>query len=213
MGGEIWKMATEIVAEERTIRNPNSSIDNRFEARLSGEGGQGVIMGGAILAEAAILHEGRFAVQSPTYGSRVRGGPTKVDVIISDEEIIYPRATAINFLLSLAQTSFDKYGTDLADDVVILVDKYLVPNVSHHHNSKLYRFPFVEVAKHELGNVVLSNIIALATMVELTDVVSREALWAAIQARVPQKYLDLNKQAMEKGFEIAAQLRNTKIGD
>ena len=85
--------------------------------------------------------------------------------------------------------------------------------MSHHTSLKLYRFPFVEVAKRELANVILSNIIALATMVELTDVVSREALWAAIQARVPHKYLDLNKQAMEKGFEIAAQLRNSNTGD
>lgn len=204
------------MANAKSIQNPKlvlseaeeSKLHNRFETRLSGEGGQGIIMGGAILAEAAILHEGRYAVQSPTYGSRVRGGPTKVDVIVSDEEIIFPRATAINFYLSLAQTSFDKYGTDLADDVIILVDQNLVPNVPQNNTRTVYRYPFVEVAKNEMGNVVLSNIIALATMVELTDVVSREALWAAIQARVPEKYLDLNKQAMEKGFEVAAQLRD-----
>lgn len=190
-----------------TTTTPRESpIQNRFEARLSGEGGQGVVMGGAILAEAAILHEGRYAVQSPTYGSRVRGGPTKVDVIVSDEEIIYPRATSINFYLSLAQVSFDKYGTDLADDVIILVDENLVLNTPN-NGQRTYRFPFVEVAKKEMGNMVLSNIIALAVMVELTSVVSGEALWQAIRARVPQKYLDLNQQAMERGFTIAAGLK------
>ncbi len=193
------------MSKKQTIQNPKSKIQNHFEARLSGEGGQGVIMGGAILAEAAILHQGRFAVQSPTYGSRMRGGPTKVDVIISDKEIIYPRATAINFFLSLAQSSFDKYGVDLTGDVIILLDKNLVPNVPDHHRT-VYRFPFVEVAKNELGNAVLSNIIALAVMVELTAVVSREALWQAIQARVPKKYIELNRQAMDQGFKIAAQL-------
>ncbi len=172
---------------------------------MSGEGGQGVVMGGAILAEAAILHEGRYAVQSPMYGSRVRGGPTKVDVIVSDKDIIYPRATHINFFLSLAQVSFDKYSTDLADDVIILIDKNLVPNTPN-NGHKIYRFPFVEVAKKEMGNMVLSNIIALAVMIDLTGVVSGEALWQAIQTRVPPKYLDLNKQAMERGFEIAAKL-------
>ena len=181
------------------------AIQNRFEARLSGEGGQGVVMGGAILAEAAILHEGRYAVQSPMYGSRVRGGPTKVDVIVSDEEIIYPRATQIDFFLSLAQMSMNKYCTDLADHAIILVDTNLVPQVPD-KNHKVYRFPFVEVAKNELGNMVLSNIIALSVMVELTGVVSREALWQAIQARVPQKYLELNKQAMERGFAIGAEM-------
>ncbi|MFQ5419379.1 MAG: 2-oxoacid:acceptor oxidoreductase family protein [Anaerolineae bacterium] len=176
---------------------------SKFEIRLSGEGGQGVIMGGAILAEAAILYEGRFAVQSPTYGSRVRGGPTKVDVIIADTEIVYPRATAINVYLSLAQMSFDKYGTDLADDTLIMVDEDLVPRVSA-NGRRLYRYPFVAEARQQMGNVILSNTIALAALVQMTGVVSHEALWQATQARVPAKYLDLNKQAMERGFAIAA---------
>ena len=183
-----------------------TAVSNRFEARLSGEGGQGVIMGGRILAEAAILQEGRFAVQSPTYGSRVRGGPTKVDVIISDQEIIYPRATTINFFLSLAQASFDRYLGDLADEAIILIDKNLVPDAPDEGHTT-YRFPFVEVAKHEFGNVILSNIIALAVMVELTRVVSNEALWRTIETSVPKKYLDLNRQAMERGFQIAPQLK------
>ncbi len=180
---------------------------NKFEIRLSGEGGQGVIMGGAILAEAAILYEGRFAVQSPTYGSRVRGGPTKVDVIIADSEIIYPRAIAINTYLSLAQMSYDKYSADLAEDALILVDADLVPRVEANddlaNRRRLCRYPFVAEARNKMGNVVLSNIIALSTLVQMTGVVSHDALWQAIQARVPAKYLDLNKQAMERGFAIA----------
>ncbi len=176
---------------------------SKFETRLSGEGGQGVIMGGTILAEAAILHEDRFAIQSPTYGSRVRGGPTKVDVIVSDEDILYPRATSINVFMSLAQVSFDKFCIDLTDDAIILVDEDLVPN-AHSTKHQLYRLPFVSTARNEFGMVVLSNIIALASIVALTKVVSRDALWQAIQTRVPQKYIDLNKHAMERGFEMVA---------
>lgn len=165
-------------------------------------------MGGRLLAEAAILQEGRFAVQSPTYGSRVRGGATKVDVIISDEEILYPRATTINFFLSLAQVSFDRYRTDLADDAIILVDTNLVYNVPDDLH-RTYRFPFVEVAKQEFGNVILSNIIALAVMISLTGVVSSEAFWRTIEASVPKKYLDLNQKAVERGFQVAAELTAT----
>lgn len=162
-------------------------------------------MGGAILAEAAILHEGRFAVQSPTYGSRVRGGPTKVDVIISNKEIVYPRATDIDFFLCLAQMSFDKYGTDLAGDAIVLVDANLVPRVPSNRHL-VYRVPFVEIAKGEMGNVVLSNIIALSVMATLTGIVTHDALWRAIEARVPQKYLELNRRAMELGLDLAARL-------
>ncbi len=120
------------------------SITKRYEFRFSGEGGQGVILGGAILAEAAILHEGKYAVQSPQYGSRVRGGPTKVDVIISEAPILYPRATKINFFLALAQMSYNKYATGLADDAVLLVDANLVPNVQD-NGHVVYRLPIVEI--------------------------------------------------------------------
>lgn len=182
----------------------------RFEGRFSGEGGQGVILGGSILAEAAILYEGKYAVQSPIYGSRVRGGPTRVDVIISDCQIVYPRATRINFFLALAQMAYDKYRGDLADDAIILVDRNLVPRVNE-DGRRVYRLPIVEAAK-ELGNVILSNVIALGAIQELTGVVSSEGLWKSIESRVPKAYLDMNRRAMELGMEQARALKAESLG-
>ncbi|MFQ5398702.1 MAG: 2-oxoacid:acceptor oxidoreductase family protein [Anaerolineae bacterium] len=176
--------------------------DTRYEFRLSGEGGQGVILGGAILAEAAILHEEKFAVQSPHYGSRVRGGPTKVDVIISEQPILYPRATRIDFFLALAQMSYEKYATDLAEDTMILVDTNLVPNVCEDHHNVM-RLPIVEIAKIELGLEVVSNTVALGALAALTKVISPEALWNAIEARVPKKAIAINQRAFERGMAEA----------
>lgn len=182
------------------------SIRDRYEIRLSGEGGQGVILGGAILAEAAILHEGRFAVQSPQYGSRVRGGPTKVDVIISDSPILYPRATRIDFFLSLAQMSYNKYANGLADDAVVLVDANLVPNVKENgHYAR--RLPIVEIAKVELGNEVLSSSVALGAVIALTGILSADATWKAIEARVPAKAKELNRKAFERGLKAGESLK------
>jgi 2-oxoglutarate ferredoxin oxidoreductase subunit gamma len=179
---------------------------SRFEIRFSGEGGQGVILGGAILAEAVILHEGRYAVQSPQYGSRVRGGPTKVDVIVSDTPILYPRATKIDFFLALAQMSYDKYARDLAGDAVLLVDANLVPHVAD-NGHVVHRLPIVEIAKIELGNEVLSNAVALGAVAVLTGIVSPDALWKAIEARVPKKAADLNRRAFERGAQAGEALR------
>ncbi len=181
----------------------------RFEGRFSGEGGQGVVLGGSILAEAAILYDNKYAVQSPTYGSRVRGGPTRVDVIISNNQIIYPRATRIDFFLALAQMAYDKYRGDLADDAIILVDQNLVPRVNE-DGRRVYRLPIVETAK-ELGNVVLSNVIALGAMQELTGVVSVDGLWKSIESRVPKHYLDMNRRAMELGIEQARVLKDESL--
>lgn len=59
--------------------------------RFVGVGGQGVILAGEILA-AAKIKAGGFGVKASTYTSQVRGGPTKVDIILSDDEILYPYA-------------------------------------------------------------------------------------------------------------------------
>lgn len=189
---------------------PNSTVragsDTRYELRLSGEGGQGVILGGAILAEAAILREGKYAVQSPHYGSRVRGGPTKVDVIISELPIMYPRATTINFFLALAQMSYNQYAVDLAGDAVLLVDANLVPNVSL-NGHVVHRLPIVEFAKIGLGNEVLSNSAALGAVVALTSIIQPDSAWQAIEARVPARAREINRRAFEWGLKAAESLK------
>ena len=62
----------------------------RYEIRLSGEGGQGLVLAGKILAEAAAIYDDKNATQSQSYGPEARGGASRSEVIISDEEIDYP---------------------------------------------------------------------------------------------------------------------------
>ena len=72
----------------------------RYEVRLSGEGGQGIVLAGVILAEAAAIYDGKNATQTQVYGPESRGGASKAEVIISDEEIDYPKAMSVNLLLA-----------------------------------------------------------------------------------------------------------------
>ena len=108
----------------------SSASDHLLEARLCAVGGQGIILGSEILAHAAIFHQGLHAIQSPTYGSQVRGGPTKVDVIIDDKDILYPKARNIKFFMAIAQSSFSKFWYNVADDALVLLDSNLVTHVT-----------------------------------------------------------------------------------
>lgn len=96
----------------------------RFDMRLTGSGGQGVILASIILAEAAVI-SGLHAAQSQSYGPEARGGLCKAEVIISREEILYPRITAPTFLLALTQASLDKYSRNLPETCTILADSSL----------------------------------------------------------------------------------------
>ena len=94
----------------------------RYEARLSGSGGQGLILAGKILAEAAAIYENKNATQSQSYGPEARGGASRSEVIIADGDIDFPKATRLDLLLSLTQEACDKYVCDLKDDGLLIVD-------------------------------------------------------------------------------------------
>ena len=85
----------------------------RTEIRLAGEGGQGMILAGIILAEAAAMYDDKYAVQTQSYGPEARGGASKAEVIIDSGEIDYPEVINADVLVALSQEACDKYAANL----------------------------------------------------------------------------------------------------
>src|SRR4030042_4909584 len=94
----------------------------RYEIRLGGSGGQGIILMGIILAEAIGIYEGKSVAQTQSYGPEARGGSSKSEVVISDEEIDYPKAMKPDLLLAMNQKSCDDFYPDLKPDGMLIVD-------------------------------------------------------------------------------------------
>ena len=94
----------------------------KLEIRLSGSGGQGVILAAIILANAGV-EQGLNAIQTQSYGPEARGGASKAEVILSNGEINYPKITTANLLLSLTQKAYDKYKSSLEKDGILIVDE------------------------------------------------------------------------------------------
>ena len=177
-------------------------MSGRYELRFSGAGGQGLILAGVIMAEAASIYDGKQAVQSQSYGPEARGGASKSEVIISDGPIDYPKATVVDALLALTQEACDKYSHDLKEGGVLLIDSDLVKNEPK-GDFKVTKFNIINTAKNDVGREIVANIVALGAMVALTGVVSRESAEKAVLARVPEAFLELNKKAFNMGYEKA----------
>ncbi|GAB6063652.1 2-oxoacid:acceptor oxidoreductase family protein [Deferrisoma palaeochoriense] len=171
----------------------------RTEVRLAGSGGQGLITGGIILAEAAGLHEGKNVVQTQSYGPEARGGASKAEVIISDGPIHYPKAQRLDILLAMTQEACDKYFHDLKHDGVLIVDADLVPTPP---SSSALVVPIVRTVRQELGRELFANIAALGVLAGATGVVGLPALEAAVLARVPPGTEEPNRKALELGFAL-----------
>lgn len=181
-------------------------MGRRYEMRFSGSGGQGMILAGIIMAEAASIYSDKNASQSQSYGPESRGGASRSEVIISDEEIDYPKATNIDAMLAMTQEACNKYCKDIKDGGILVVDSDEVKDVPA-GNFKVYPFPITSIARNELGKTIVANIIALGMITELTKIVTHEAIEKAVLARVPAAFLDLNKKALQAGFDKAKGLK------
>lgn len=174
-------------------------MEAQKEIRLSGSGGQGLILAGIILAEASIL-EGKNAVQSQSYGPEARGGASKAEVIISNEEIDYPKVEFADLLLSLNQVACDKYINTLKDGGILIVDTDIeLPNNLPYN---VIRIPIINTASEKMQKPMVANIIALGAIQALTEVVSRTSLEEAVLKRVPKGTEQLNKDALMEGYNL-----------
>jgi 2-oxoglutarate ferredoxin oxidoreductase subunit gamma len=172
----------------------------RYEVRLSGSGGQGLILAGVILAEAAGIHDGKYVCQTQSYGPEARGGASKAEVIISDEEIDYPKAMKPDLLLAMNQRSCDAYLFDLKPNGVLVVDSTFVKQLP---TSKAIAIPFTQIAREKFGREIVANIIALGALATLSGVVSLKSLEAAVLNRLSASSSDLNREALAAGIEAA----------
>lgn len=176
----------------------------KYEIRLSGSGGQGLLLGGIILAEAAV-NEGKNAIQTQSYGPEARGGASKSEVIISSEEIDFPKVRNCDILLSLTQKAYDQYNIGLKEDGILIVDSSVSAEKSG--DIKMYSVPIIDAALHDLGKPMVTNIVALGVLVEITKVITKESLEQAVLGRVPKGTEELNKKALSVGYEIAAKIK------
>lgn len=178
------------------------------QIQLSGAGGQGLVLAGIILAEAA-MRDGKNVAVAQSYGPEARLGASKAEVLISSEKIAYPQVTHPDILLCLSQDAFDKYFAAVGDHTMVLVDATHVQAPSLERDG-MYKLPFSHAASEHVGNKLVANIVALGALNALTQLVSWESLQKAVEQRAPAKFREQNLRALEVGRQLAQKARQTK---
>jgi 2-oxoglutarate ferredoxin oxidoreductase subunit gamma len=194
-----------MVPERRVAR---SGLGDRYEIRLAGEGGQGMILAGVILAEAAVTYDGLNAVQTQSYGPEARGGASRSEVILARGEIDYPKVLIPDLLLCMSQEACDMFYARVKDDSCIIVDSSNVSRVPTH---RAVAVPISEIAEKATGRRITASMVALGLLSGLSGLVSREALMKAMAERVPVGTEEMNAKALDAGFDEAARLRESGV--
>lgn len=174
-------------------------MNKKYEVRFGGSGGQGLILAGIILAEAAMM-DGNNCVQTQSYGPEARGGASKSEVIISNNPIKYPKVINPVILLVLSDKAYKKYSKDLKKDGIIIMDSSINPYDDEKH--KLYSLPIIKTAREKIGKEFVANIISLGAVTKITQIVTEASLEKAVLNRVPPGTEELNKNALLEGYKL-----------
>ena len=177
----------------------------RHEIRLCGYGGQGIILAGHIIGQAAAIFEHKYATFIQDYGPEARGGASRADVVVSDERVLYPYIDAPSILVVMSQQAYDKYHPENRRDALVIVDNDLV-KPTQTSKDRLLMVPARRLAE-ELGRVVVANIVMLGYVTAVTDIVSAEAMKKSILASVPKDTEELNMKAFECGYAYGLKSR------
>ncbi len=170
---------------------------------FSGSGGQGVITAAIILAEAAVIHEGMNATQSQSYGAAARGGATRSDIILSNDDIDFPGVTQPNILVCLTQEAYNSFSPIIRPGGTLLTDSRFVQQ-ERKVDAKQLELPMYEQVMEQIGKPIVFNICVLGALVGLTGLIKPGSLLSAIKDRVPRDFIDMNTKAFEIGIEMGA---------
>ena len=165
---------------------------------------------GIVLAKAAALYDRpvgengqvrrKTAIQTQSYGPSARGGHSKCDVKVSDEEMLYPFVEIPDYLVIMSQQAYAKYIGERKPETKIMIDPDLV---TERPKGDLYQIPATRAAEGQIGTRIVANVVMLGAFRELSDIVSYESLERALLDSVPKPTHELNKSALRLGAKLA----------
>lgn len=177
----------------------------RLEVKISGFGGQGVILTGHILGKAASLFDDKFATMTQAFGPEARGSACSSQVVIDDERVLYPYVKKPSILVAMSQDAYTKFGPELEDSGTLVVEKDLVTTNDLRESIKVFACPATRLAE-KLGRRIVLNIVMLGFFGAVCEIVSSDALRKAVEASVPKGTESLNLKAFDTGFEYGRKL-------
>ena len=177
----------------------------RVEIRFAGFGGQGIIKSGIITAGAAAVYGGKNAVQTQSYGPESRGGACKSEVVISEEEIDFPKVVEPDVLVVMSQHAYNEYAKNVKSGGTVIMDPDMIPNEEQLASVEVFHVPATKIAE-QVGRKIVANIVMLGAFAAITKILDKNVLKDSVKANIPKGTEELNLTAFEKGYEYGRNL-------
>ena len=172
---------------------------NKSEIRITGLGGQGVILSAYVIGKAFAIFDKKFATMNQSFGPEARGSACSAQLILSDERILYPYLQKPDILVAMSQEGFNKHVSEIDEDGIFIVEEDLVKPEETNGKGKIYKCPATRIAE-ELGRKIVLNIVMLGFFTKVSGLVSAKAMKEAIASSVPKGTEELNLKAFDSGY-------------
>jgi len=176
----------------------------KTEIRVTGFGGQGVILLGYLIGKSAAIYGGKNSTLNQSFGPEARGSACSAQVIVNDDKILYPYLTQPDILICMSQEAYTKFEPELKKDGLLLVDQDLVKDARARDNIKLFKIPATRFAE-ELGRKIVLNIVMLGYFTAITKLIDHDSVRKTVETSVPKGTEELNLKAFDKGYEYGIQ--------
>lgn len=178
---------------------------NRHSIRISGFGGQGIVLSGYVIGKAASLYDNKNSAFTQSYGPEARGGACSACVVIEEGKIGYPIVKDADFLIALSKEAYEKYARRITSWALTFVDNDLVPQAKV-DNKKTFGIPATRIAE-KMGKKIVANIIILGFFFGLVDIISKQAILESIKTSVKKAFIEINLKAFETGYQYAKEIK------
>ena len=175
------------------------------QIRLSGLGGQGVVLAGILLGQAGAI-EGKYISGSNSYGAQARGSDCKSEIVFSDAPIDFPHLTIADIFVAMSQGAYNMYCGEVREESGIILYDHGLVTPKDHLKIKQLGIPATEVSLKKLKNKQVANIVFLGTLIEMTKIVSSQAMKKAITLHVTERFQSLNLKAFRLGMELGRRI-------
>jgi len=182
---------------------------SKTEIRITGFGGQGVILCGYLIGKAASIYDRKHATLTQSFGPEARGSACSAQVVVSDSRVLYPYVTHPSVMLAMSHDGYTTHKDSLAEEAVVLYDQDLVKPGEHKPGVKVYGIPATRFAE-ELGRKIVLNIVMLGFFTAMTGLIDKEAVRKAVETSVPKGTEELNLKAFDKGYRYGLELKLEK---
>lgn len=176
------------------------------EIRITGFGGQGVILCGYIIGKAASIFNDQHATLTQSFGPEARGSACSAQVVVSDERVLYPYVSAPNSMIAMSQDGYATHKDTMADGSTLVYEKELVKLDDSKKGVHAFGIPATRIAE-ELGRKIVLNIVMLGFFAGVTEMLPRDAFRKAVESSVPPGTEELNLKAFDRGYDYAMELK------